>query len=162
MCAAFQDGVVEQEAFLPHGQEHDRSIKFSEYPSWSVLLSPRFYALPVCSFVLGINWYTVLLGVPGVLPITGSALYQKIYCYISSLTDSKCEWGGALEAEVSDLWHVRERQGQVLVNIFFWCYSRAVVPACCFLVCVMRILFGLFLYGSNELCFHSRRKHEEV
>lgn len=33
MCAAFQDGVVEQEAFLPHGQEHDRSIKFSEYPS---------------------------------------------------------------------------------------------------------------------------------
>lgn len=28
--------------------------------------------------------------------------------------------------------------------------------------CVMRILFGLFVYGNNELFFHSRRKHEEV
>lgn len=30
MYAAFQDGLVEQKAFLPHGQEHDRSVKFSE------------------------------------------------------------------------------------------------------------------------------------
>lgn len=144
MCAAFQHGVVEQKAFFPHGQEHDRSIKFSESLCDLYCCLPGFmYCMSVALF-LGINWYRVLHSVSGVLPITEHYLLfiRKSYFYISSLTDSKCRWGRTLEAEVSDLWHVRERQGWVLVDFFFWCcYSKAVVPVCCFL-----------LYNGNFLC----------
>lgn len=133
ICAGFQDGVVEQKAFLPHGQEHDRSVKFSETLHDLYCCLPGFiYCMSVTLF-LGINRCRVLLNVPRVLPITEQcSLSENMLLYFFSY--SKCRWGRALEAEVSDLLHVGERQGQVLVNIFFCCYSRAVVPAYSFLL----------------------------
>lgn len=145
MCSAFQDGVVEQKAFLPHGQEHDRNIKFSEtLPDLYCCLPGFMYCMSVTLF-MGINWCRILLSVPGVLPITEQcSSWENVLLYFFSY--SKCRWGRALEAEVRDLWHVRERQGQLLVNIFFWCYSRAVVPACCFLLYNGNFIWLIFIW----------------
>lgn len=52
MCAAFHDGVVEQKAFLPQAQEHDRSIKFSEtLPELYCCLPGFMYCMSVTSFM---------------------------------------------------------------------------------------------------------------
>lgn len=89
MCAAFQDGVVEQKAFLTHGQEHDRSITFSE------TLCDLYCFLTGFMYCMSVTLSWELIDTESCLECQvycqslSSALYQKTYFYISSLTDSK-------------------------------------------------------------------------